>query len=200
MDWLDFLHIADSSFPTGAYAHSGGLEALQPADLRMALELRVRCSLATFELVFVRAAYNHDLAELDERYHATCLPRELREASMAIGASLARAAADVGFHTPPMPHKHYAVVFGALACVVHAQVDVALQAFAFSTLRGHVSAAQKLGWLGQREAQRVLHALKPLVRQAVQTELPLEHAGAFVPLWDIASMQHEQAHTRLFMS
>ena len=34
MGWLDLLHIADSSFPSGAYVHSWGLETLAPSDCR----------------------------------------------------------------------------------------------------------------------------------------------------------------------
>jgi urease accessory protein len=79
---------------------------------------------------------------------------------------------------------------------------LAASTYAFQQVRGLVSAAQRLMRLGQRDAQQVLHRLKPRVRAAAATSerLGLDQAGAFVPSWDIASMLHERAATRLFIS
>src|SRR5258708_25385287 len=99
MKWLDFLHVIDSSFPTGAYVHSFGLESFQARmtarGLEAALVLRLDETLARLELVFVLHAYTRDLVELDERLHAVLLVREPREASALIGRNLLRAATEV---------------------------------------------------------------------------------------------------------
>jgi urease accessory protein len=208
MVWLDVLQMVDSSFPSGAYAHSFGLETLAPSDLGEALKLRLEESLARLELVFARHAYTHDLLELDDRLHASLLVREPREASSVVGASLLRSAClilpDARLHQflEAGRHHHQAVVFGAVAAAIELPPEMAGQAYAFSTLRAQVSAAQRLGWIGQREAQRVLHRLKPAVRLAASraAELALDEAGAFTPLWDIACMQHERAPARMFAS
>ena len=66
--WLDALHVLDSSFPTGAYIHSFGLETLAPgniAQLQTALALRVQENLARLDLVFLLHAYSDDLVDLD---------------------------------------------------------------------------------------------------------------------------------------
>src|SRR5262245_4111758 len=92
LHWLDVLHILDSSFPTGGYVHSAGLEsmALGPEGLESLLRLRIEQSLAHLELVFMLHAYTTDLLDLDQRYHALQLMREPREASAAIGTSFLR--------------------------------------------------------------------------------------------------------------
>ena len=80
--------------------------------------------------------------------------------------------------------------------------QLAASTYAFQSLRSLVSAAQRLGRLGQWDAQRMLQRLKPDVQAAVETAsaLPLDEAGAFSPAWDIAAMAHERAPARMFAS
>ena len=208
MRWLDALHVLDSTFPTGAYAHSLGLESLAPSDLGSALALRLNESVARLELVIVLHAYTLDLLELDAFVHASLLLREQREASSAVGTSLLRGVCDLlddarlSQFLDEGQHHHHAVVFGAVCSALEIPPAAAANWYAFNSLRSQVSAAQRLGWLVQREAQRVLHGLKPLVKDAAATaaQLKLDEAGAFAPLWDIASMRHEQAPARMFRS
>ena len=209
--WLQALHVLDSSFPTGAYVHSFGLETLAPGDagqLQNALVLRLQETLARFELVFLQHAYTHDLVALDDSLHAMLLAREPREASALIGTHLLRAACDL-FDNARIKtflaegrHHHLPVAFGALCAALNLPADLAAEAYAFGALRGQVAAAQRMGWLGQRDAQRVLHALKPAVSAAVAqaSQISLEEAGAFAPAWDIACMAHERAPARMFAS
>jgi urease accessory protein len=209
--WLDALHVLDSSFPTGAYIHSFGLETLAPAnvtELRTALALRVEQGLARLELVFLLRAYTHDLLDLDERLHALLLPREPREASALIGTHLLRAACDlfdnarIRTFLADGRHHHQPIAYGALASALDLAPDLAAEAYAFGALRGQVAAAQRLGWLGQRDAQRLLNALKADVYAAVvrAAQMSLADAGAFAPAWDIACMAHERAPARMFAS
>jgi urease accessory protein len=211
MKWLDFLHVIDSSFPTGAYAHSNGLETLAPRntdELERLLALRVNETLGRFELVFVVHAYSASLVELDELFHAMVQPREAREASRAIGASLLRSASDImddarlTEFARRSEHHHLPIVFGAVAAAFDVPQQLAASTYAFQSMRSLVSAAQRLGRVGQRDAQRVLHRLKPAMREAVVTaqQLTQESAGAFSPAWDIASMQHEHTPVRMFVS
>jgi urease accessory protein len=174
----------------------------------VALRLRVEETLARLELVFVYHAYTGDLVELDERLHALLLVREPREASSGIGRNLLKSVCDLiddarlAAFARDGRHQHHPVAFGAVAAALQAPADFAAEAYAFASLRGCVSAAQRLGWLGQRDAQHVLHELKPHVRHAVlhAQKLELEEAGAFAPAWDIASMLHERAQSRMFAS
>jgi urease accessory protein len=208
MQWLDVLHVLDSAFPTGAYVHAAGLESLEPRDLHAALELRLEESIAKLDLVFVLHAYTRDLVALDELLHASLLVREPREASSAIGTSMLRSVCDIlpderlADFVRRGKHHHQAVAFGALGCALEMEPELAAQTYAFNSMRALVSAAQRLGWIGQRLAQRMLHDLKPsCVAAAGQAErMRLEEAGAFAPLWDLASMRHEHAAARMFAS
>ena len=99
--WLAaLLQTVDSSFPTGAYAHSGGLETLaalgvvkDPHTLSVFLRERVVPMLGDYELPylgFARAAAEAGnlaaLLALDRELGAGKLPREAREASAQVGA------------------------------------------------------------------------------------------------------------------
>jgi|SRR5579864_601130 len=208
MLWLDVVHVFDSAFPTGAYAHAAGLESLKPPDLRAALDLRLEESIGRLDLVFLLHAYRDDLVMLDDFLHASLLIREPREASSVIGTSLLRSACDVlpdqrlAAFLANGAHHHHAVAFGALACALEMEPELAAQAYAFNSMRALVSAAQRLGWIGQRRAQRTLHELKPGCVTAAReaSHMTLDEAGAFAPLWDLASMQHEHAPVRMFAS
>jgi urease accessory protein len=208
MAWLDLLHIADSSFPIGAYVHSSGLETLAPADLEASLSIRVSQSLARFELVFLLHAYTDELRALDHHFHTMLFAHESRAASSALGTNLLRAVCDVVPSARLLqflhqaPHRHHPIAFGAVCASLSVPPPLAASTYAFQSLRSLVSAAQRLGRLGQWDAQRVLQRLKPGIQLAVQTAaaLPLEQAGAFTPAWDIAAMAHERAPARMFAS
>jgi len=208
MRWLDALQVLDSAFPTGAFAHSLGLESLTPADLGSALALRLNESVARLELVFLLHAYTVELLELDALMHASLLVREPREASSFTGTSFLRAVCELlvdprlSSFLDEGQHHHHAVVFGAVCGALEVPPGQAAEWYALNTLRSQVSAAQRLGWIGQREAQRILHQLKPVVKDAAASaaRVTLEDAGAFSPLWDIASMRHERAPARMFNS
>ena len=77
-----------------------------------------------------------------------------------------------------------------------------LSVYAFQSLRQQLSAAQRLGRIGQSAVQELLHALKPAILSAVERSLrvPLDEAGAFTPWIDLASMKHEHQFARLFLS
>ncbi len=208
---LDLLQITDRSFPTGGFVHSHGLEWLvkhEPVSLESVLRMRLQEQLGHFELVFLVQAYEHDAENLDGRFHAMLLPLESREASMQMGRQFLRNACDL-FGLPALeaaaerlPCCHYPVVYGVVAQALGMAPRTAALTYAFQSVRGQISAAQRLTRLGQTEAQRILHRMKPLIGEAVATALwyPLEDAAPFVPLLDIASMAHERAEVRLFVS
>lgn len=179
-----------------------------PRELRAALELRLEESIGRFDLVFLLHAYSHDLVTLDELLHASLLVREPREASSAVGTSLLRSVCDIlpdarlAAFLARGAHHHHAVAFGAVLCALDVEPTMAARAYAFNSVRALVSAAQRLGWIGQRLAQRMLHELKASCISAAEqaSRMTLDDAGAFAPLWDLASMRHEHAPTRMFAS
>jgi urease accessory protein len=179
-----------------------------PHSLESILTLRLKEQLGHFELVFLVHAFWMLGADLDERFHAMVLPREAREASMQVGRQLLRNACDL-FDDPPLrrearalPYAHHAVAFGVLGHALDLSERTTASIYAFQSIRGQISAAQRLTRLGQVEAQRLLHRLKPDIDDAVTTALnyPLEEAAPFIPILDIAAMAHERSPVRLFVS
>jgi urease accessory protein len=179
-----------------------------PEALEVLLKERVSETLGRLELVYLRAAYVQPLVRLDEHLHTRLLAREMRQASSQVGAQLLENACEfvvdervLTFRSQARYH-HLPIVVGVLASALAVSADDAARTYAFQSCRSLVSAAQRLLRIGQREAQRLLHRLKPVVERAVETSaaLDIREAGAFAPRWDIASMRHERAAQRLFIS
>ena len=100
-DWLPWLlQVNDSQFPSGAYAHSMGLEALAQRelvnnadDVEAFLHRQVLPSLLAFELPLLAKAHAlaasgdlDALRSLDDELDAWKLAAELRQASRQLGS------------------------------------------------------------------------------------------------------------------
>ena len=225
LPWLaPLLQVSDSAFPTGGYAHSAGFEqAVQLGLVRDAgtmtsyIDGHLWPSLVHFELPVVRltqaAANSGNVSEmlvLDEMVDATKGARELREASRALGRRRLNALRDIGMSSIPpefvrLVHDdktpgHHAVVFGAgLASMPEPAL---LAAWAFQALNGICLAAPKLLRIGQDAVQRVLAAALAPMQSRIEASrsVALDDIGWFDPALELASIQHEIAHERLFIS
>lgn len=224
--WLaPYLHLSDSFYPTGAYAHSFGLEGLvqagtirDRATLRDFLREQVLPALVRTDLAIAAAAYDAaepvDWARLRELCflaHAARGSRELREASESIGrqrmdfcallhggrAAEFNAQAQAGNWPRP------SCVAAAIEARVHgAPRDAVPTAIIYGNLTGVVSAAVKLLRLGQNATHTLLAELLAEVPARLVAVPALDPAGfgAFNPWWDIAASRHEHADFRLFIS
>jgi urease accessory protein len=219
--WLPWLlQVSDSQFPSGAYAHSMGLEELtQSGFVKNADEVdrfihqQILPSLCAFELPFLarvhRAAAADDLEQVrryDEELEAWKLAAEMRQASRQIGSR--RLALLRKLRPSPLLEQyaerespcHHLVV-----CALElreAPAVVALGAFALQTLSGYASAAMKLVRMGQERSQTIIRGAMAKLTPRLDTlvsEEP-EHLGWFNPLLEIASMRHAVARERLFIS
>jgi urease accessory protein len=225
LPWLArLLQVNDSAFPTGGYAHSYGFEQVVALGLVTDADSMQRHILAHvwptlihFELPVVRlaqaSALAHDegaLLELDSIVDATKATRELREASRATGRQRLRAL--LGADASPMlalfakaveegrARGHHSVVFGIGMAAL--PLPALLTSWAYQTLSGLCLASPKLLRIGQDSAQRVLTAALAPMEEGIARSLEIhrDDLGWFDPLVDLASMQHEIAHERLFIS
>lgn len=77
-----------------------------------------------------------------------------------------------------------------------------LTAYGLAAVSNLVSAAVRLGVVGQTDGQRTLAALVPMIEAAVRraSTAPLDDLGGACWRSDLASLQHETQYTRLFRS
>lgn len=214
--WL--LQANDSTYPSGAYAHSFGLEELvesgivgNAADLEGYLERQIIPALLTFEIPFFARAHSAALTSdrdallaLDQELDAWRIPAEIRDASRRIGsqrldllASLDGAPFITGFRSAA-PRAHHLVVSALeLSSLPLAQ---AARAFAFQAIAGLTAASMKLIRIGQTACQQILRRILAKLGAQIDAALGREPDGWFNPLLEIASLRHARAHARLFIS
>lgn len=225
--WLaPLLHLSDSFYPTGAYAHSFGLEGLTQegrvhdrATLRAFLLEQVLPALVRTDLAVASAAYDAageapDWARLRELCFlgsAMRGARELRDASDAIGrqrldfAALLHGGLAREFNERAVSGNwpRPACVAAAIEGRLHgAPCDAVLGAIVYSAVTGVIAAAVKLLRLGQNAAHTLLAealAETPALLVAAARIDPAA-AGSFNPWWDVAASRHEHADFRLFIS
>ncbi len=222
-DWLaSFLQANDPLFPTGAYAHSFGLEEMvrlgvvrDEATLLVYLQKQVVPNLQNLELPFVRYAYEAAaegavelLCELNAEMSAVKICREAREASANLGFRRLEAAVKISEHATlkefleRIPAPHHILAYGAQMATNVVPLEGALSGYFYQALAGSCSAALKLIRIGQDGVQRVLHAGLREADSVVKLSLEVSRgkAGWFNPLLEIAAMRHERANERLFIS
>lgn len=216
--WLWLLQANDTAYPSGAYAHSFGLEELveagvvrDPERLEAFLNEQIVPALLTFEIPFFARAHAATVAKdaatlesLDAELDAWRIPEELRDASRRIGSQrldlLCQLDASEFFHRfrHANPRRHHLVVTALELAGL--PVSHAARAFAFQSIASLTAASMKLMRIGQTACQqisrRTLARLGPGIDAAVDTKPD----GWFNPLLEIASLRHARSHARLFIS
>ena len=195
---LGLLQLADTSFPSGAYTLSHGLETLvadglvHGADgLAEVIEVSLLSRFARADLPAV--LWSHDaaraigagdpaacarLVSVDRHLRAAKLAREEREGSERVGrrivveaAALAPSAALAAYETAIRAGEapgNSAVAFGVAAESFAVERRQAALAAGQSHATALAMAALRLGLIGHRGTQRVIRASVPLVQRAVE--------------------------------
>ncbi|MWB77410.1 urease accessory protein UreF [Pseudooceanicola sp. 216_PA32_1] len=220
---LRLLQTADSSFPSGAFAFSSGLETLAEegrangaADIRTLLADQVVPRWLSFDRPFLREAWAAASAAdpqavlaCDRQCHLQNTVDRLAEASRRVGRSLLTVHARIG--TPGASDYRDRIQAtgqgGALGYepVVQGVIGAGLGLNAAETeagalnavVMGFASAAVRLGRLGALDAQAVLAAIAQDMARGLAAPVPA-HAGAFAPLTEIATLRRNAGQARLF--
>jgi urease accessory protein len=210
-------------FPVGAFAYSHGLEwAVEAGDIVDARSLEdwlvdlvefgaLRSDAILFSVAFRSAAAAdwQALIEVNALAVALAASAERRLETTAQGAAfvaMARAAWDCEplrrLDPAPEGGAAYPIAVAAAASGHRLPAKESLEAFALAQAANLVSAALRLGPIGQTDGQKVLAALLAPIRALARAAHSAGRAdlGGAAFRSDIAAMRHESQYSRLFRS
>ncbi len=206
------------SFPVGGFAFSHGLEwAVEAGDIRDAAELRgwldglLRFGSLRADAVLLAAGHRDPdgVGAMNELALALAPSAERRLETAAQGTAFLAAVTAAW----PAPHPAlawlaqldeaaYPVAVGVAAAAHALPLRATLELFALAAVSNLVSAAVRLGPIGQTDAQATIAALIPAIADLAawaQTATPAD-LGTCAWRSDIAAMRHETQYSRLFRS
>jgi urease accessory protein len=215
------LHLCDSLFPIGSFAHSDGLEAATTEgrmetgeDLRAWMDVTLSETLRALEGPAVGRAWQAfgdnafgEVAALDDELHALRPSSSGREATRAMGGRLLktwqqiRPNAAVGQLLAGRATFTLPVAFGVVSKASSIPVRAAIEGFMYTRLAAIVSTAMRLMPVGQQEGHTLLAqtlAAVPALADAVLADTsPLR---SFTPMLDMMAMTQQYGQSRLFRS
>jgi urease accessory protein len=222
---LALLHLCDSLFPLGGFAHSDGLESAASArlvrsadDLQCWLDVCLEEAIGRCDgpaVVIAWSAFHEQrwdsLIALDEELTAMRPSSTTRMASRSMGLRLLNtwhtlhpdrrlqhALALVSMRTlgPTLP-----VAFAGACASAGIEQRHAVEGFAYTRLAATISSAMRLIAIGQNEAHLLLSRVLARVPATVDAMMVRNaEPESFMPAIDIAQMTHQYVHSRLFRS
>lgn len=211
---LRLLTWLSPAFPTGAFAHSHGLEwATDCGDIHdratahaWTLSLLRHGDLRADAILLRhvhRAATCRDtnaLADLAALAEAAAPGRERREETLSQGAAFAAAARIWGDLALPPGRIALPVALAAAAAAHAIDEHTTCAGFLHAAVANLTSAAVRLVPLGQTDGLRILHALELAILATTEdtATATLDDLGTACLRADLASLRHETQRTRLF--
>jgi urease accessory protein len=211
--------LIDSGFPSGGFAHSGGLEATTQhgyvtSDTVRAFARHALAQAGRAALPLVTAAHQQpdDIVTLDELSDVFLSNPVANRASRAQGramlASVPRSFPHISMaslETQVHQHRlagHHAPMFGAIFSALAIPLADTQRAFLFTGLRSTASAAVRLGLIGGYEAQEIQAALAGDIDEVIRRcgELGPRDIAQTAPLVDLFHSTHDRLYSRLFQS
>jgi urease accessory protein len=215
---LAMWQLVDSSFPTGGFAHSGGLEAAwQCGEVSSVQALRLFLRDALWQagraaLPLASAAHTDParLPELDARCHAFLTNVVANRASAVQGRAFLATCARVWPGEPMRALEarakglrgHHAPIAGAVLATLDVPLGTAQQLLLYLAARGVLSAAVRLGILGPYAAQRLQFECGEDIDAVLTRCAPLRDSdiAQTAPILDLLQAGHDRLYSRLFQS
>jgi urease accessory protein len=219
MSWLVW-QLADSAFPVGGFAHSGGLEsAVQHGEVTSleALHRFVREALwqsgqGALPLVGAACAEPGRLPELDALTESFLTGEVGNRASRTQGRALL-STCERALPSPALDQiaaqvrsrrlrMHHAPLWGAILATLGIAKEEAQRLYLHLSLRGLLSAAIRLGILGPQQAQHLHFQLSPALEEVYRRcrDLAAEEIAQTAPLIELFQSAHDRLYSRLFLS
>ncbi|MGG7516528.1 urease accessory protein UreF [Allorhizobium undicola] len=210
MAWLS------PAFPVGGFAWSGGLEravhdglVVRAQDLHAWAQTALCHGLLWNDAVLLAQAHRSarspaQLAAIAELAEALSGSKERHQETMGLGMAFRDAACAwpvAGLEGLPL-RLAYPVAVGAVAALNGIKVGATIAAYLHAAVSQMVSAAIRLGVMGQRQGLAVLAGLENdmgrMAERAATTTL--DALGSATVMADMVSARHETQATRLFRS
>jgi urease accessory protein len=210
--------IADSAFPTGAFAHSWGLEAAwQHGEIESVDDLRDFVAAAARQTAFgliplLNATFDrpHDWHRLDSLADAFLTNAVANRASRQQGRTLLTTATRI-WPSPELEStkttaSQLAAHLGPVSGIVFRQIGLAKadaqQVVLYSAVRGVISAAVRLGITGSYEGQRLQRHCAPWLDDLASrcASLDEDDLAQVSPIPDVLQATHDRLYSRLFQS
>lgn len=205
------------AFPVGAFAYSHALEwAVECGDVRDAASLSawiddlIHLGSARNDAVLVAASHRaardaSALQEINELALALAPSRERRLETAQQGTAFVtamRTSWPCAALDALEGEAAYPVALGAAAGAYDLPLAATLEHFLLAFTANLVSAAVRLGPIGQTDGQRVTAAALPAITETARFALhsTLDDLGSATIRADLFSMQHETQYSRLFRS
>jgi len=220
---VSILHHGDSSFPSGGFAFSSGLEGFfidqmikNVAELESFIADLLINRWISFDAVALRRGYaaasDIDLAEIDHCIEIATLSAAQRAGSKRAGRAVLAVYARLGSRVVSNYRDrtiadeelgHLPVAQGLVWREAGLPIEAALVMSAWTMVQGLATAAIRLGMIGHLQAQHLLFGIRAQVVAAIQSgaDYPLDAPlSSFTILSDIALAGHERRDARMFIT
>jgi urease accessory protein len=223
---LSLLQLCDTSFPTGAFSHSYGLETyIQEGKVHdQESFFQWLCVYLNEQLIYsdglaCRLGYEaldtgdlQKIWKLDRMLTVQNLPRETRDGTQRVGERMLKLVESL-YEIPAMSEYgerikqkqsfgHPSIAFTIVGHYLGVPASTTTLYYLYSTVSSLVQNAVRAIPLGQTAGQKIIHELQDVLMDATAKikVMDEEDFGVVSPGLELSQMRHERVNVRIFMS